>query len=550
MGASGSSSATVVTVLDQPHATAGGTPVSGKVYLDVRKPVQAGSLQVVISGYERTCVHYTTTSTHGTGKNRKTRTNHHYARARSDFMTVNFALAHFGNEKVPVGQYVYPFNFRIPYGVPPPAEEQGRSNFTIGYSVETCLSRNGGLFSGDIKHSCPLNVISGATRIPISPLYMEPERQNVRTCFCFDRGEILLGGSGNTSIAPRGGNILLSYAVRNLSSVKIQNITIKIIERASWSARQHRAYSSRVLFETQMNASEKNNQTQLDSTDLQPLDKKLQESTMLEIDSLMRELKLRLDAGQASISAVVPNYARCSYYGNGLIRIDHLLILKVNTSTGTANPETTYPIIICNPPLEQVQMPVLEAKLLNEVPALPADWAPVVAQAVVVPLPMCMATPQEQDEENYNCLAVPSAPPAPTSLLQQDGVVSAETMGWESLLAALPGSFEPCKLLDQWLGMNAAQLSSFESHQLTRLFQTLHRTFDQVEAAEILAKRYMTDIKCDAIAAVVHGCFRENHVPVIIHLAGNNTIVDKDNYGVVREQLTAFQWLQVEKYFT
>ena len=160
-----------------------------------------------------------------------------------------------------------------------------------------------------------------------------------------------------------------------------------------------------------------------------------------------------------------------------------------------------------------------------------------------------MATPQEQDEEHYNPLAIPSAPPAPASLLQQGGVVSVQAMGWESLLAALPGNFEPCKLLDQWLEMNAAQLSSFEPHHFTRLFQNLHRSFDQSEAAEILAERYMTHITCAAIAAAANGCFRENRVSVITQLASKNTVVDKDNYGVIMEQLSSFQWLQVEMYF-
>jgi hypothetical protein len=56
--------ATVVVAMDQNPVVAG-SQLTGNVYVDVRKPMTVNSLQLIISGGENTCVHYTTTSSSG-----------------------------------------------------------------------------------------------------------------------------------------------------------------------------------------------------------------------------------------------------------------------------------------------------------------------------------------------------------------------------------------------------------------------------------------------------------------------------------------------------
>jgi hypothetical protein len=64
MGATLSSPATLVVVVNQPTTFSGHT-LTGTVYLDVRQPIDALSLVLMISGSEKTVVHYTTTTHSG-----------------------------------------------------------------------------------------------------------------------------------------------------------------------------------------------------------------------------------------------------------------------------------------------------------------------------------------------------------------------------------------------------------------------------------------------------------------------------------------------------
>ena len=113
IAASASAGAAVVVKLDQSDLMSG-QPATGKVYLDVQNDsIPCTSLAISLIGSEITVVHYTTKHTSGTGKNKKTRTTHHYAHGRSDFLTLNVPLVTNSEGWFSKGQYEYPFRYCI-----------------------------------------------------------------------------------------------------------------------------------------------------------------------------------------------------------------------------------------------------------------------------------------------------------------------------------------------------------------------------------------------------------------------------------------------------
>ena len=95
-----------------------GSQVNGSIFLYVRSPCQISNLTMDIKGLERTKAtrHWTTTRTSGVGKNRRTRTYHHYSTCKHERSIYNYSFPVYQSNStiLQIGQYQYPFSFTFP----------------------------------------------------------------------------------------------------------------------------------------------------------------------------------------------------------------------------------------------------------------------------------------------------------------------------------------------------------------------------------------------------------------------------------------------------
>ena len=102
----GNAPAALAVAFDHPAGCYGsGQPLSGRVYLSVTSAegTVAESLQLTLTGIERTRVHYTTRHTTGHGDNKRTETRDHYAHARRVLLSAMVPLATFVGGRVQAG---------------------------------------------------------------------------------------------------------------------------------------------------------------------------------------------------------------------------------------------------------------------------------------------------------------------------------------------------------------------------------------------------------------------------------------------------------------
>jgi hypothetical protein len=555
MGAVTSSPATLFVKVDQPVVVAG-TTVTGNVYLDVKKPTECTSLVIIIGGSEKTCVHYTTTTHTGTGKNRKSHTHHHHARSRSYFLKVSCPIANIPNGTIDKGNYVYPFSCQIPFGVPSTARVGGSSNCDILYTVEVCLSRPG-MTQWDVNHSCPFSVHSAVQMVPQMPLYMEPVFHQVTTCCCFKRGRMILGGAGSSSIVSPGDTMRVHYAVKNSSTASIKSINISLIETVSWKAGSHSASSSRSIFSHRMSTTAENNETKLTMEDLTALKRRSDAEVGEGADqAILFALKQMLDTGTYYVDLTVDPSARSSFAGS-LIQIRHRLCIQANTAFGTANPLIDYPVIVVNRLADPNFVPTEVCEDSNHDPAvvpvatpvsystLPVGWAPVTAPVFVAPPPVALAVPLQVEPQSAD------GPTFSVGLMDSavgSGPFDPAGKPFRALLQAFPSSFDAVSLLERWLQANPALATDLTPSDYGELMRSCRFAFDQVLAAELVA-RYGKDISCAAIAAAAMGAQDSVRRDVVEKLAAGMEVTDKSNCVLVQQCITPFQYMCVESYF-
>lgn len=518
--------ATLFVKFDSPHIISG-TAVTGRVLLMVnQEDVSCESIGCHVLGQECTEVHYTETV--GSGDNR--RVEHRVAHQRVNFMDVKFLLATVPSHSIKRGQYEYPFQFVIPAGAPASMHaDNGQDDCDVVYSMEVWLNRPGFL-RWDIKHKSILTVLNPPKSNSKVPLYIEPYQEKLFSCCCFRRGDILLGASVDSSVLSAGGNVNVKYAVHNLSTVRVKAIELSLTENLAFRAHGHHSHRNTRLCYIRIEADKC-------GLDLTPLsgDKNQVQPDMMD---LLRKLSQQLFSDLCKVSFSVPGTAKNSYRGT-LITISHTMSIRVITTFGTANPAIMRDVKMFT---REIFVSPKMTKDIEQVPtSAPPDWAPVVAPALIIEsVPLQTAAPSQESGKddapgNYRDVSTLVGNAGPTN-------------GFDGLMTVLrdPSTYDQCGVLETWIA-NGNSPQELNPEQFHMMFKTMNDAFDQERFAEILADN-MKVITCAIVARSVAACKDVCKREVAEKLLQVSGIDDKENAVLIKNELSPFQFMTVEKY--
>lgn len=370
----GSSSAQIIIQTERPNYSAGETVV-GKVYLNATAETNAESLNVTVWGRERTCVHYTRQRTTGSGKNRKTRTTHHYARATRSLLSVDIPICTFPDAKIqPGAMFEFPIQVQLPPGLPSTMSVSGRSNCDIQYGISARLHTTG-WFSWDVRasHAFVVQRTPFMQSMPL-PLYARPNSQDVRFCCCINRGSMCLCANASSSIVTRSSPLQIGLACENQSTSPVQGVQIEVKESLSWRARGHSASTERIIAQQTLNPSA------VQGTDAVARKMSMKSGSA---DYALQNIARQLQSGEQGATLQISPEARDSYNGN-ILDVKHTVRVVLQTGTCITDPIVEMPLVI-QPMLTEQGAAIAPPPLLQDmkrlpdeqaVPQMPQGWAP------------------------------------------------------------------------------------------------------------------------------------------------------------------------------
>jgi hypothetical protein len=561
MGGTSSSATISVVIEDSSFALFPGAQVKGRVYLAVHKEkVEAESLMLRITGGEYTRADYTTTSsTTNSDGSTSTTTHHHSVYSSALFLDLAFPLTAVQNGYFLRGHYEYPFLFTLPPGILPTMSANNPSNeggyCEVKYEIEAKMHRRGWM-KWDVKGIQSFIVLSSPVQnIPSFSTYLPPVEYPLTFMCCYNAGNVRVGLSTENSLLAAGQGFDVNYVVQNNSTKRIKGLQLQVLEVSSWTAQGYQRssivslYSKRLEqgdLQFDLSASTKNSR---DSRTVGGYDAVITNPDILE------ELKTVLDSRRFRHPITIPNSAHATMQGN-LIRVEHLLKLKVITTFGTNNQEVSSKVIVhrCGLPTAggtvgnalvgqtpQSQKP--SVNLANrpssqavQVPQqLPPDWNAVVAETAVVPTPYFATAVVVNDKES------PGA---------SDYTVAAPQVsyhGIDNLFQILSKTYDQTGEFTKWCNQEENKVECLTPEHLTNLFKVLKNTFDQIAVADQLAVTHPA-ITCAHIAGAISSCALLVKIDVAKKLSVK--CLDKtENKTVVRDRLSPFEWMCVENCF-
>ena len=489
--------------IDQDAVYSGGV-ISGKVFLQVTSETEAATLQIMFVGKEHSHVHWTTTHTSGSGKNRRTTTRHHHAYRDRTLVAIDVPLGTFPEGVVRPGNYEFPFSTTLPAGLPSVmAASGGGGDCRVTYTLKARLHKPS-WYKWDTTATRSIMVQSAPLPPSPVPYFAPPTSVPVTCCWgCGAGGLIHMGAGVDDTLLGRGQSVGVGIAVANESREPIENVGCKITEHVRWWAGGHSNSSYRVVA-----------MTNWDMTQMQGL-AELSKDTMKEKEwasspeagnaarlKTLEALAATLMSGQQrSLLTVAPD-ARDSYCGS-ILSCTHRMFVTSKTRCCVTDPELQVPVQIGTLPLPEVvqgaavvALPVPEPIPMAEaIPtdkdeqrtatALPADWTGVVVAGTVV-LPM--------GEAVVGGAATDGGEDDGAPLVMATVVASAHAEGtMESLKEKMDADFNDLTLLERLLTEGAATWGQLLSNLSPAYFATIvgdcNIEFDQPKVAELLGKQ-------------------------------------------------------------
>jgi len=269
---------------DQERYVAGST-IRGIIYLSVTgEALKASSLNICLIGEEKSVIHYTMEVIHydteenqhhggdrrdNHRENSHTTTEDHYDRAKHTFFHLDYPIfkANNNNDRIPVGQYEYPFEVTIPSNLP------GSMNYTSGESrcqifyrmIATIHKDNdvqnnnflGNVFSSGSYQHTKLIAITSVSVVPErQQLMMEGGEEDkfcmpsdivpIRTCCCWrgNNGTIMIEPeilkingndiTNNTTFCPSD-KVTIGLGSKNNSIIAVKDVHIQLKEIIEWT---------------------------------------------------------------------------------------------------------------------------------------------------------------------------------------------------------------------------------------------------------------------------------------------------------------------------
>jgi hypothetical protein len=391
----GNSSCRLVLRIDDPQrAHKGGENVSGRVYFNATNKADLSAFQavnLVLEGHERVMTSFSPSSSghEGQGVNGSER----LLNKRSDKLLVRteIPIVDFGGRLQP-GQYEYPFQWRLPVGLPSSMywKEKldegghviGEISYTLFAKVVVALPTKG-KGSRAIQDSMTLNMRGNATVLQGQPILMEEEDFPIRTCLFWRNGVIRMGLQATTDICCPGTTLSLNVFGENKSKVGVSYLTVKLVETVNIIAGCDRTEGA-IAIKNCFSKSHAKRKVLVESFDCWRALQPRPPNSLLTSEDFAESIRIDL---------AVPPDVRDSYYGD-LIQIRHSIVVTAVTrglfSTITS-PESSYQVRIVSvgnvesvmaPP--RCPAPVNHCPRLAQTELLPTDWSPLVADSVVL----------------------------------------------------------------------------------------------------------------------------------------------------------------------
>jgi len=525
-----SSVATIVASVDQLVITTGSV-VKGTVYLQVDSSdgVSCSSICSRLTGLEETEAHFREALPEAGKENTVIKRE---VKERKAFLKTDFTLAAIPAGKIKKGRYEYPFSFTIPNGAPPsmiiPCGH--RDACRTSYTLEVWLKRPG-MMKSNFKSKTKLVVVNPAPAHKKTPLYMEPLTKPLQSMWCISRGNVLLGGLVESTILTAGETVTVRYAAINHSSVAVMAIEISLKEIVTFHSGAHHGKGlTTMLFMKKLSPRSAD-------LDLRPI---LRTSDNLDL----RVLSGMLDSNRHKVTIPILPNARNTFNGK-LISVKTVLTIKARTQYGTSNPRISCNIQMHSSNLDKGTSMSIERPHGDDeasVPeTVPEDWDPVVASPVTYP-PVSL----------YEAPSAPSIDEAEANYEDDHNSINisirSHEKGFDALEDGLRGCTTPCGELDRWLkdGNNPDEL---KPDQFYTMFLSVKDPFEQMRFAEALAAS-MTTMTCQILARAAAGCKEASKREVVEKLLAAGPLVDKSkNVRLVKDELTPFQFMTLEKYF-
>ena len=392
------SAGTLVIHLDTPGVYAG-AQITGRVYAHIQKVIEATTLQIEIFGREHSHVHWTTTHTTGSGKNRKTHTKHHHAYANRTLMYIDVTLANFNGGSVQPGMYEFPFSAMMPPNLPSSmCARGGGGDCRVHYGVRARLHRPGWT-KWDLTAQAPV-VLQATPQPPIAvPAFVEPNEQEVNVCGCFSQGKVMLGAGFDDTLVSRGQTFGFGVACKNNSSTSINQVVCTIHERVSWRAGGHSNRSWRKIAQMEIPTDQIAGTDALDKDAMKAVKEMAEAGKRKDYE----EIYTALASGKQRSALTISPDARDTYHGQ-ILSCSHYMELVLNTGCCITDPTVGLDIRVGTPPLQQgIAVAAMPAPMLvmpadgqlvlsdeeqrnAQFSQMPEGWAPVVAEAVAVPM--------------------------------------------------------------------------------------------------------------------------------------------------------------------
>jgi len=205
-----------------------GEVIYGNVFLNILHPVAAKSLFLEIVGYEKAEWQYEEVEWYDEDGQRKSRTIIKERKAEGDFFKDRFTLIDYPGG-YPVGQFSYPFQYRLPDNLPGVFEKKRKKGLKlkakIRYKIKAVV---------DIAHTkhdliCKQHlIIHEQLDKKIEPKHFMKEI-TVRTLCCIPRGPVKCEAFMNKNCYMAGETAQIHVKVENNSTVEVNHFNSKLI---------------------------------------------------------------------------------------------------------------------------------------------------------------------------------------------------------------------------------------------------------------------------------------------------------------------------------
>lgn len=499
-------------------AVQAGEHVRGHVFLDVSKEIQGSEMTLSLHGEEQTEVVY---STNTNGKNHRTT-----ARDSHTIVRINIPVDHnslFQNGKrISRGQYRLPFDVELPGSLPSSMmHHSGGDSCAIVYKMKAILKGSGVLWN----YSCeqPVHVKAQPKPVERTPFISQPDTQAVNLLCCFNRGTVSLGAKLDCTHLERGTTTGVSVACHNNSTVTIQTVQARLIERVKWTAGSHSSSSNVNLDLFVFNKNMKGTERQIAAG-----------KSRVDLNQIYQKIVNGTNAG----SLTLPPRALNSYNGS-LIRVEHSVVVTIDTPCCIDNPTIYIPCLVTEHTIASEVVIAPAVLMTHPTEEIPMASASVVTTSVVYAT-SSMAVYGNKPELDIAVLPTPSAPMEP---FDSSPSVSRLLKDMENCITGVE-ILEKRVVEPSWQPL----FTALRPDEYYKILRGLASDFDQVKVAVMLA-RIVSVFSCDHVVLALRAVTEWNRPSIIEQLIPFCRDFP-NNHSKIRNELTDWERIVTERAFS